>query len=70
MIIAVEQKTLLVQGGLADQPGWFIKLLAWFGPAYDLQKFISRARMVLGDGEKTQAVGQGSRPSAVRPRKR
>lgn len=60
MTLAVEHKAMLVSGGLADQPGWFISLLAWFGPAYDLQKFVSRAKMVLGDGEKTQAVGSGT----------
>jgi len=70
MVLSVEQKALLVTGGLADQPGWFMKLLAWFGPAYDLQKFVSRARMVLGDGEKTQAVGDAKSSRPVRPRKR
>lgn len=49
MIVAVEQKAMLVEGGLGAQPTWFISFLAWFGPAYDTQKFISRAKMVLGD---------------------
>lgn len=50
MTVAVEQKTLLVEGGLANQPHWFVSFLSWFGPTYDEQKFISRARMILGDG--------------------
>lgn len=50
MVVSVEQKALLVEGGLANQPSWFVTMLAWFGPAYDTQKFVSRAKMVLGDG--------------------
>lgn len=50
MTVATEQKALLNSGGIADQPGWFISMLSWFGPAYDRQKFVSRAKMVLGDG--------------------
>ena len=52
MVVSVEQRALLVAGGLSEQPGWYVSLLAWFGPAYDTQKFMSRARMVLG-GEST-----------------
>lgn len=62
MTVAVEQKCLLVSGGISSQPGWFINLLSWFGPAYDTQKFISRARMVLGDENKdTKAMPMGKR---------
>jgi len=49
MVVAVEQKVLLLGGGITDQPTWFVSFLAWFGPAYDSQKFISRAKMILGD---------------------
>lgn len=54
MTVACEQKVLLNAGGLSDQPGWFVQLLAWFGPNYDDQKFMKKARMVLGsdDGPK------------------
>jgi hypothetical protein len=67
MTVCVEQKTLLVGGGIADQPGWFISLLSWFGPAYDTNKFISRARMVLGDGTDTK---QGKEPANRKSGKR
>lgn len=53
MIVAVEQKVMLSAGGLGDQPSWFVSFLAWFGPAYDTQKFVSRAKMILGDGKES-----------------
>ena len=68
LVVAVEQKALLTGGGLADQPGWFISLLAWFGPAYDMHKFVSRAKMILGD-EKDQKK-QGAPLASPRTRKR
>lgn len=52
MTVATEQKALLNAGGIAAQPGWFINLLSWFGPAYDMQKFVQKARLVMGDGSK------------------
>lgn len=55
MTVATEQKKLLVHGGIADQPGWFISLLSWFVPEYDLRKFQQRVKMVLGDDDKTPA---------------
>lgn len=66
MTVAVEQKKLLVQGGIADQPGWFVGLLSWFAPEYDLRKFQHRVKMVLGDDEtpktpKTQGRARGKR---------
>jgi len=51
MTVACEQKALLNGGGIADQPGWFIQLLSWFGPNYDDQKFVKKARMILGNDE-------------------
>lgn len=53
MVVAVEQKQLLIPGGLSEQPSWFVTLLAWFGPAYDFLKFMSRVKMVLGDDSKS-----------------
>lgn len=61
--VSVEQKALLVDGGLSAQPAWFVSLLAWFGPAYDTQKFIARAKMILGDdaANKTPAKAPGKK---------
>lgn len=58
MIVAVEQKSMLIAGGIAEQPTWFISLLAWFGPAYDTMKFQSRAKMILGDDTKSSGQKQ------------
>jgi len=60
MVVAVEQKAMLVEGGIANQPTWFISLLAWFGPAYEGLKFMSRVRMVVGDGDAAGAVSKQS----------
>lgn len=66
LLVASEQKVLLVPGGISDQPTWFISLLAWFAPAYDTQKFVSRAKMVLGDD--TKDGGSKNPPSKQRKR--
>lgn len=52
MVVACQQQVLLVAGGLAEQPGWFVQLLSWFGPSYDTMRFMSRAKMILGDDDK------------------
>jgi len=65
MTVAAEQKALLNAGGIADQPSWFIELLAWFAPNYDLQRFMQKARMILGSDEKKQ-VGGKSKPGGRR----
>ena len=65
MTVAVEQKKLLTSGGISDQPGWFITLLAWFGPAYDTLKFAARAKMILGDGTASDKI-QGNKPAGQR----
>lgn len=54
LVIACEQKALLVAGGIADQPYWFIEQLSWFATEFDKQKFISKARMILGDGSSSK----------------
>jgi hypothetical protein len=58
MVVAVEQKKLLVAGGIADQPGWFVSALSWFGPVYDTLKFMSRAKMILGDGSASEVTNK------------
>lgn len=71
MVVAVDQKAMLISGGLADQPGWFVSLLAWFGPAYDTQKFVSRAKMILGGDDTTnKGASANTRPSQTARRRR
>ena len=61
MVVAVETKNLLLEGGIADQPSWFISSLHWFAPEYDLRKFQSRVKMVLGD-EAPEAAAKAKVP--------
>jgi hypothetical protein len=49
--------TQYVRGGLVDQPEWWVNELSWFVPRYKMLQFISRAKMVLGDGSKGVANG-------------
>lgn len=53
--ISAETGQLFKSGGLVNQPEWFIELLADFLPLYDKLKFIGKAQMILGDGEKTKS---------------
>lgn len=64
--VCAEQKTLLVGGGLIDQPGWFVKLMAWFAPAYAMQNFSQKAQMVLGKGDSKPKGPMGQKPSGQR----
>lgn len=52
LYLASQQKALLYSGGLADQPDWFVEMLAWFAPQFDSMMFTSKAKQVLGDGDK------------------
>jgi hypothetical protein len=66
MLVAAETKQLLIMGGIADQPGWFIRNLAWFGPEYDLRKFQSRAKMILGDDSSNKTDSAKNKPRGKR----
>jgi hypothetical protein len=46
-----------VNGGLMDQPEWWVESLSWFLPRYRVLQFISRAKMILGDGSSKGAGG-------------
>lgn len=39
-----------LDGGISDQPSWWVDLVAEFIPKIDDQRFYSRARAILGDG--------------------
>lgn len=51
LVVCAETGSLYSEGGIGDQPDWFIELLGWFLPRYNDLKFISRARFILGDGD-------------------
>jgi len=48
LIICAETGTMLFDGGLLNQPEWFIESLSWFLRKYDMLKFTSKAEMILG----------------------
>jgi hypothetical protein len=56
LIVAAETGTMLDNGSLAEQTTDWIELLAWFLPFYDHHKFVSRVRMVLGDGSSKDSL--------------
>lgn len=49
--VACELKVMLVEGGIANQPRWFVNMMSWFSVSYDMQKFMQKAKMVLGDDD-------------------
>lgn len=55
LVLATELQKLPYDGGLFEQPDWWIELASWFVPLYNQEKFISRARSILGDGNTTAA---------------
>jgi hypothetical protein len=44
-------------GGLADQPDWWVDIVAEFLPHIEESRFYSRARAILGDGKKQTSTG-------------
>lgn len=52
MLAAETGNTQYTKGGLVDQPEWWIAELSWFVPRYKMIQFISRAKLILGDGSK------------------
>lgn len=64
--VAAETGSLWQAGGIADQPHWFVDLLAWFLPSYNDLKFNSRARSILGDGKVSDVLGSSSPKPARR----
>jgi len=55
LLISFETGNLWHDGGIADQPAWFIELLGLFLVRYGDHKFYSRAQAILGDSS-TKAV--------------
>lgn len=56
--LSAEMGVLYNEGGIINQPSWYMELMTSFAPIYDKLKFTSKVKMVLGDGsDKTpQAV--------------
>jgi len=52
LMCTAEIGALYQAGGLVDQPEWYLDLLQFFLPAYDRIKFMSKAKMILGDVKK------------------
>lgn len=50
-----------IEGGISDQPSWWIDLVADFLPRMDDQRFYSRARAILGEGNKGASHGNNNR---------
>lgn len=65
LTVLAETRQLPRAGGLDDQDTDIIDILAWFLPKYDMQKFIRKAEMILGNDNKSQKA-ISNRPSGVK----
>jgi len=61
LILAAETGVMYRQGGIVDQPHWWIDLLSWFIPRYNDRKFIMRVESIVGDGSKDASKGPKKR---------
>lgn len=52
LLVSFEYKTLPFAGSVSEQPHWVVELLNLFATSYDSSKFVSRAKMILGDEKK------------------
>jgi hypothetical protein len=53
LVVSAETGAQWQSGGIADQPAWWIELIAWFVPSYNELRFSQRARAILGDGKES-----------------
>jgi len=51
LIIAAETGTMIDEGGISNQPAWWVELLSEFVPRYNQQKIFSLAKAILGKGK-------------------
>jgi len=57
LILAAETGNInLVAGAIEDQPSWWLDNAAWFIPKYKQIQFITRVKMVVGDGKVTSNI--------------
>lgn len=66
LVVAAETGAMLGGGGIVDQPSWWVETLAWFLPVYDMAKFASRVRSVMGNGKKSGKTA-GEHGAALAP---
>ena len=57
LTICCEIGTMWEAGGIENQPDWFLDMLSWFAPRYDQAKFVSRAKMILGEAKDGRPKG-------------
>ncbi len=61
-MLTAETGVMINEGGIVDQPDWFIENLFWFLPHYNSVKFYSRASSILGsDDKKSSNLLKGQR---------
>ena len=58
LILSFNTGSLWDDGGLKNQPEWFIDLCSFFFPLYDEKKFHTRVKLILGS-PKTEGVISG-----------
>lgn len=51
VVLTAETGALWEGGGISNQPAWYMELVTYYVPLYNELRFISRAKMVLGDGK-------------------
>jgi hypothetical protein len=59
LVLSAETGMPWVQGGIQDQPQWWLELAPWFILRYDQIKFYTRVRAIVGD----QSGGNNNRPN-------
>jgi hypothetical protein len=53
LCLSMEMGVLYNDGGIINQPDWYMQLITMFAPIYDKLKFAGKCQMVLGKGNKT-----------------
>lgn len=65
--VAVTTGAMWQDGGIRDQPVWWVELVSWFAQRYDSENFSSKARAVLGDGSQKTQTGVNNDGGVRRP---
>lgn len=68
MVLAAESGDWhYVEGGIVDQPDWWISNLTWFIQVYKQLQFYARTKSILGDGTGLKGVkshGSNRKPTS------
>jgi len=70
LVLTAETGALLHEGGIAQQPGWYIEMCGWFIPQYKNSNFYAKAKSILGDGKGAKGSGNNSRRFGSKGRRR